>query len=392
LRRRSIRRLAIRLSLTALAASLVVALPLGGQPASATLGSNDYPTSIAGCVPAGGGSPTTCDLKTSAQDSWVDPWGFYNRECTSFVAWRLNNDNQLAFSNGMGGGHFGNAYEWKDNAVSLGYSYTTATNSAVRGSVAWWAASYHGASSSGHVAYVDQVNADGSIDFEDYNAAMTGVHATHHYATNSPYWPSGFIHFKDLGQAQSGGVFKPYAADFNNDGYADIGLRNANDGTFFTKLGTNFGFQSSYPCAAGSNYQPFAGEFNNDGYADIGMRDSSNGYFFMRYGPSFGTQISYQWAAGTNYAPFVADFNNDGYADIGLRDSSNGVFYIKLGTNFGAQSSYQWAAGSNYQPFAADFNNDGYGDIGMRDSSTGWFYIKLGTNFGAQISYQWAAG
>jgi surface antigen len=44
--------------------------------ASATAGVDDYPA----------------NLKSAAQDSLVDPWGFYNRECTSFVAWRLNND------------------------------------------------------------------------------------------------------------------------------------------------------------------------------------------------------------------------------------------------------------------------------------------------------------
>src|SRR5690349_5750841 len=89
--------------LALLSALMVLVAPQG---ASATVGIDDYPS----------------NLKTATQDSVVDPWGFYNRECVSFVAWRLNNDDGLAFSNNMGGGHFGNAYQWKDNAVALGYA------------------------------------------------------------------------------------------------------------------------------------------------------------------------------------------------------------------------------------------------------------------------------
>src|SRR6516162_4416653 len=53
-----------------------------------------------------------------------DRWGFYARECTSFVAWRIN---QLGvnFSNHMKGpngtaGTFGDGYTWAANARALG--------------------------------------------------------------------------------------------------------------------------------------------------------------------------------------------------------------------------------------------------------------------------------
>jgi hypothetical protein len=85
--------------LLALVASLSLQLA-GSPPASATLGTNDYPSNLA----------------NAAQDSVVDPWHFYNRECVSFVAWRLSHDNGVSnFDNNMMGpngttGHFGNAY------------------------------------------------------------------------------------------------------------------------------------------------------------------------------------------------------------------------------------------------------------------------------------------
>src|SRR4051794_17738776 len=72
---------------------------VGTQSSEATVGTNDYPSNLA----------------NAAQDSIIDPWNFYNRECTSFVAWRMNNDNGLAFTNNMGGGHWGNALEWWAN-------------------------------------------------------------------------------------------------------------------------------------------------------------------------------------------------------------------------------------------------------------------------------------
>jgi hypothetical protein len=53
-------------------------------PASATIGTNDYPYK-------------------NDSPSQTNPWGFYKRECVSFVAWRMNNDNGVAFTNYMKG-------------------------------------------------------------------------------------------------------------------------------------------------------------------------------------------------------------------------------------------------------------------------------------------------
>ena len=61
------RRLGAVLALGVLAA---VAPALHPEPVSAASGVDDYPAR----------------LKNAPQDSLVDPWRFYNRECTSFVA------------------------------------------------------------------------------------------------------------------------------------------------------------------------------------------------------------------------------------------------------------------------------------------------------------------
>jgi hypothetical protein len=51
---------------------------------------------------------------------------------------------------------------------------------------------------------------------------------------------------------------------------------------------------------AGTNYQPFAADFNGDHLAVIGMRDTATGIFFVKHGPIFGDQISYSWGDGSS--------------------------------------------------------------------------------------------
>jgi surface antigen len=113
--------------------------------------------------------------------SGVDPWRFYFRECTSFVAFRLNK--VMRFSNTMRGGRFSNGKNWDDNARRLGYRVDT---NATVGSVM-----VRNSGRFGHVAIVAKVQ-PGRVYVEQYNAG-----GTHRY---SQKWVtrSGkvFIHFK----------------------------------------------------------------------------------------------------------------------------------------------------------------------------------------------------
>ncbi|WP_310961434.1 CHAP domain-containing protein [Nocardioides terrisoli] len=170
-----------RVSLTWSHAFLALALALGvlvgtASAGQATPGQDDYPTT----------------LKNATQDSKVDPWRFYNRECTSFVAWRLNNDNKIPFDD-YWGTHWGNASNWKAAATSLGF---TVDNRPVVGAVAWWRAGSAG-SSVGHVAWVWKVSSD-SITVEEYNYLRRGYYDTRTIASTSSVWPSGFIHLHDM--------------------------------------------------------------------------------------------------------------------------------------------------------------------------------------------------
>jgi surface antigen len=167
------RRIGIALLLGALLALSPVVHP---EAVSAASGVDDYPAR----------------LKNAPQDSLVDPWLFYNRECTSWVAWRLNSENGVAFDNYWDGVHWGNASNWKNAAKAAG---VPVDNNPVRGAVAWWSAGSAG-SSRGHVAWV-QVVGDGAITIEEYNYLREGYYDTRTISDTSSLWPSGFIHIKD---------------------------------------------------------------------------------------------------------------------------------------------------------------------------------------------------
>ena len=105
------------------------------------------------------------EYKNACQDCLVDRWGFYNRECTSFAAWRMERDGH-PMSNNMNGGHFGNATTWASNARAIGIPIS---GTPVAGAVAAW--------DEGHVAY-DTSFANGTLNVEEYNFATPGAYGT----------------------------------------------------------------------------------------------------------------------------------------------------------------------------------------------------------------------
>lgn len=97
----------------------------------------------------------------SPQDSMVDNWGMYNRECVSYVAWKVESTGR--FMPYWGG--IGNAYQWIGNARNAGIPVD---NTPTVGSAVVWD-SNDGLGFLGHVAYVEVVNGDRSIEVSQYN-------------------------------------------------------------------------------------------------------------------------------------------------------------------------------------------------------------------------------
>ena len=174
-RRRS---LAVAASTALLLAPIGPAGPFGNLGAAeAKVGVDDYPSY----------------LKRAVQDGVADPWNFWNRECTSFVAWRLNNDRKVGFHNYFLGPRWSHAYYWADVARRLGIQVNDA---AARGSVAWWDRNSPG-STPGHVAYVIAAGA-GWVKVEEYNYATRGGYGQRTLFRGTPSYPQAFIHLKPI--------------------------------------------------------------------------------------------------------------------------------------------------------------------------------------------------
>ena len=105
--------------------------------------------------PGKGGYPA--NLANAPQDSVVDPWGMYNRECVSYTAWKVYQKNgYMPYWGGRG-----NANQWPGNARAAGIQTSSVPRA---GSVGVISAGYYG-----HVVWVESVNANGTINISQYN-------------------------------------------------------------------------------------------------------------------------------------------------------------------------------------------------------------------------------
>ncbi len=110
--------------------------------------------------PNHGGYPAYLD--NAPQDSLIDPWGMYNRECVSYTAWKVY---QTYGHMPYWGGH-GNANQWPGSAQASGIP----TGSTPRAqSVAVSMSGYYG-----HVMWVEEVYGNGYIRVSQYNYDLAG--------------------------------------------------------------------------------------------------------------------------------------------------------------------------------------------------------------------------
>lgn len=91
----------------------------------------------------------------------VDPWQFYTGQCVSYGAWKLYQVYHKPF---FGFGR-GDAYNWPNISAPNGYSNgsTPRAGSAIAWGRGFWSPNY------GHVAYVESVNSNGTINVSEYN-------------------------------------------------------------------------------------------------------------------------------------------------------------------------------------------------------------------------------
>ncbi|MEP7204825.1 MAG: CHAP domain-containing protein [Candidatus Saccharibacteria bacterium] len=119
---------------------------------------------LIGGVVGGGGYPGI--WANSPSDSLVDSWNLYNRECVSYVAWKIASTGRFVPNfNGRG-----NANQWEDYVA--GYGIKSGSTPVVGSAAVLYGGAY------GHVMYVEAVSADKSrITISEYNYNWSGLYS-----------------------------------------------------------------------------------------------------------------------------------------------------------------------------------------------------------------------
>ncbi|WP_410593700.1 CHAP domain-containing protein [Amycolatopsis sp. lyj-23] len=165
-----------------LAFAAVIAFAVSGT-ATATAAPAARTASMAaryGTAPASSAAGTIGDIypakwRNVPQDSVVDDWNMYNRECVSWAAFNIARHGESA-------NNYGDAKYWDDNARYDGYRVD---NTPTVGAIAQTDNGTYG-----HVAIVDSVHS-GTITVEDYNWNGDGHYLVHDVSTSS----FRYIHF-----------------------------------------------------------------------------------------------------------------------------------------------------------------------------------------------------
>lgn len=141
------------------------------------------------------------DLPWRAAPTFLpSPLGMFNRECTDFALWRINqqlgsNSSPYKVLNSTfrpDGGMLGSALTWKDGWDAKGWP--TGRTPRV-GAVVWYSPGTGGADPTyGHVAIVKAVNGDGSYLEEGYNGNPPPNDHTYYTRTVQDSTPSAFLY------------------------------------------------------------------------------------------------------------------------------------------------------------------------------------------------------
>ena len=114
-------------------------------------------------------------------NSYVDNWGMYSRQCVSYTAFKV----QQAYGNMPYWGGVGNANQWGNNARAAGIKVSSTPAPGTVGVL------YDGPY--GHVAWVESVNGDGTINISHYNVGWSGEYSE--WNNLSPSFFQEYIYF-----------------------------------------------------------------------------------------------------------------------------------------------------------------------------------------------------
>jgi surface antigen len=281
-----------------------------------------------------------------------DQWGFCRRNCTSYVAYRLNTAG-VPFTNWYrqpAGSKWGHAKYWWEAADRAGI----ARGSTPRvGAVAYWTGGDFG-----HVAMVETVNTDGSARTKSYDG-ITETFEERLSTSSRP--PNGYIYFTSASQP---GPAPPSTTLL----YWHL------SNTFAASVAQwSFTFGTSGMKPVKGNWDGVAG----DGKGAVVTVDGKLYWHLSEYSDSREDVLPvFQWGVAGD-TPIVGDWNGDGRDEVGIVRTVSGALKWFLRNSDGTTTSFGFGAAGDV-PVVGNWDGVGSDSKGVVRASGGklWWYLS----------------
>jgi glucose/arabinose dehydrogenase len=241
-----------------------------------------------------------------------------------------------------------------------------------------------------------------ALEVDPGTGAMRATNLVEHTAELVPFGPASVSSFgvDSYGELYlvryvSGTIVKlvghGVAADFDDDGKADIALYRPSTGEWHAlESSSGYGTQRSMMWGEPTDIS-VPGDYDGDGKIDFAVfRPATASWLVQR--SRDGSLLTMSWGESTDI-PVPADYDGDGKTDIAVYRPSTGQWLVLLSsTNNMSSLSITWGIRTDI-PVPGDYDGDDKADLAVyRRSVGGWFVLKSSLNYQGASSVYWGAG
>jgi surface antigen len=317
-------------------------------------------------------------------DDYLSPLGYAYRNCTDWVAWKTKSHILGRSPTGLGNGG-----SWDNNAPSRGF---VVKYSPEPGDAAVW----EGTSSNpyGHVAFVESVNSDGTVNISEYNYGtrgqfgqrfgvrankyvdFDGVGVISYITVSSSTSIYSMVNKYGLKYSQVSDV--PLTGDWNGDGQTDIGVNRGN--TFYLRMKDGSVSQFNFGNGISAGDIPIVGNWDGIGGDEVGVVRGME--FYLRSSSGSATVVKFGNGISAGDIPLAGDWNGDGKDEPTIYRSI--TFYGKL-----PNSTYQKSYGNGISlgdiPIVGNWDGIGGDEVGVVRGNSYYRYTQQSVNFGNPV-------
>jgi surface antigen len=198
-------------------------------------------------------------------DETVSGRGYFYRNCTDYVAWKLES---LGVPASLTRGR-GNGAQWDDFNTGVMINSTPAYGAAAVNTT--FAAPY------GHVSFVESVNSGGTITISEYNKGTSGNYGTR-TGTPAALGIASFVHFgvqSPTAPPGTGAGLAGSVGDYNKDGTTDIAVFRPSTGNWHIRSIADIPYGEPGDI-------PVPGDYDGNGSIEAAVFRPSTGYWHIR--------------------------------------------------------------------------------------------------------------